>query len=114
VIVLLIVAGLTQYAQGAFSYTTVKLASPITHSVASVTKRIVMISLSVMWFQTPLSLMNTAGVLLTFAGMLAYNMMVMREKMEGKSPKSPLSSVAIGHLPVVNGGGGGNSEEDLI
>eukprot|EP00160_Parvularia_atlantis_P004397 Unigene13728_Nuclearia_a/m.41490 Unigene13728_Nuclearia_a/g.41490 ORF Unigene13728_Nuclearia_a/g.41490 Unigene13728_Nuclearia_a/m.41490 type:complete len:320 (-) Unigene13728_Nuclearia_a:81-1040(-) len=70
---LAVLAGASQYAQGALAYATVALASPLVFSIASVTKRIVVILVAVAWLGAVPSALNAAGVLLTCAGMVAFN-----------------------------------------
>jgi solute carrier family 35 protein E1 len=49
------------------------MVSPVTYSVASLIKRIVVISVAIVWFGQQVTRIQGWGVLLTFAGLYLYD-----------------------------------------
>ncbi|KAK7266063.1 hypothetical protein RIF29_18703 [Crotalaria pallida] len=55
------------------SYGILQLVSPVTHSVGNCVKRVVVIVSSVIFFQTPVSLVNTLGTAVALVGVFLYS-----------------------------------------
>lgn len=55
------------------SYSILQMVSPVTHAVGNCVKRVVVIVSSVIFFQTPVSPINTLGTGLALAGVFLYS-----------------------------------------
>ncbi|KAI4350671.1 hypothetical protein L6164_005103 [Bauhinia variegata] len=69
----LILAGFCFHAYQQVSYGILQLVSPVTHSVGNCLKRVVVIVSSVIFFQTPVSFINTFGTAVALAGVYLYS-----------------------------------------
>ncbi|XP_019426816.1 PREDICTED: phosphoenolpyruvate/phosphate translocator 2, chloroplastic-like isoform X2 [Lupinus angustifolius] len=68
-----ILAGFCFHAYQQVSYGILELVSPVSHSVGNCVKRVVVIASSVIFFQTPLSLINTLGTAIALVGVFLYS-----------------------------------------
>ncbi len=68
------------FVQNALAFTVVALVNPLTYSVASVTKRVVVIAGSVLVIQNEVGPLNAAGIAVAVGGVLAYNLVKYRER----------------------------------
>jgi len=73
---LLAMGGLCRCGDVLASYMILNRVSPVTHSVGNCVKRAVVISMSVIVFQTPMSVLNIAGTVLALLGVLMYSLIV--------------------------------------
>ncbi|KAK9272245.1 hypothetical protein L1049_002616 [Liquidambar formosana] len=68
-----LLAGLCFYGYQQVSYMILQVVSPVTHAVGNCVKRVVVIVSSVIFFQTPVSLINFLGTGLALAGVFLYS-----------------------------------------
>ncbi|GAB2221206.1 hypothetical protein Droror1_Dr00012377 [Drosera rotundifolia] len=68
-----LLAGLCFHAYQQVSYMILQRVSPVTHSVGNCVKRVVVIISSVIFFQTPVSPINSLGTGITLAGVFLYS-----------------------------------------
>ncbi|KNC99327.1 tpt phosphate/phosphoenolpyruvate translocator [Spizellomyces punctatus DAOM BR117] len=69
---LFLLNGTTHFAQNVIAFHLLSLVSPVTYSVASLIKRIFVITASIIWFAQPVDARQGAGILLTFFGLWVY------------------------------------------
>uniref|UniRef100_A0A060T674 ARAD1B17006p n=1 Tax=Blastobotrys adeninivorans TaxID=409370 RepID=A0A060T674_BLAAD len=65
--------GLVHFLQNLLAFQVLGMVSPVTYSVASLIKRIVVISAAIVWFGQQVTRMQAWGILLTFAGLYLYD-----------------------------------------
>jgi solute carrier family 35, member E1 len=73
VLLLLAANGVTHFGQNVLAFTIMTLVSPVTYSIASLFKRVVIILSAIAYFETPVTALNGVGLALTFAGLYMYN-----------------------------------------
>lgn len=66
--------GLTHFSQAMLAFSVLSLVSPITYSIASLCKRIFVITASIIYVQDPVSLAQSTGIIITFAGLWLYHL----------------------------------------
>lgn len=64
--------GSTHFAQNVFAFSVLHSVSPVTYSVASLLKRIVVIVASIVWFRQYVSVTQIVGVAMTMCGLAMY------------------------------------------
>ncbi|KAI9252806.1 triose-phosphate transporter family-domain-containing protein [Phascolomyces articulosus] len=69
---LFLLNGSTNFAQNWFAFTTLSMTSPVTYSIASLVKRIFVITMSILWFGQQVSFAQSLGIMLTFVGLWMY------------------------------------------
>ncbi|KAI4375336.1 hypothetical protein MLD38_013219 [Melastoma candidum] len=80
-----VLAGFCFHSYQQVSYMILQMVSPVTHSVGNCLKRVVVIVSSVIFFQTPISLVNSLGTALALIGVFLYSS-AKRMKPKLKSP----------------------------
>ncbi|OMO59208.1 Drug/metabolite transporter [Corchorus capsularis] len=68
-----ILAGICFHSYQQVSYSILQMVSPVTHSVGNCVKRVVVIVSSVIFFQTPVSFINSLGTAVALAGVFLYS-----------------------------------------
>lgn len=74
------VCGVAASVQTIYSFTFLSMVSPVTHSVASVTKRLSIIAVSALVFQTHLTGLNWLGIAISTMGVALYNKAKLEER----------------------------------
>lgn len=89
---LFILNGFSQFSQAALSLSVLSLVSPISYSIASLCKRIFVISASIMYFQDHINIIQLFGLFTTFLGLYLYHLsevsIVNVERLIAKKQKS--------------------------
>lgn len=88
VIALLFTDGVLNWLQNILAFSVLSLVTPLTYSVASCSKRILVIAVSLLILGNPVTWMNIFGMLLAIIGVLCYN----RAKYFARHNKSMLPS----------------------
>ncbi|KAJ8516864.1 hypothetical protein ONZ45_g5879 [Pleurotus djamor] len=65
--------GTVHFAQNIIAFIILSSTSPVTYSIASLIKRVVVICIAIVWFQQPIHLIQGVGIILTFTGLYMYN-----------------------------------------
>ncbi|KAF9179993.1 suppressor of loss of ypt1 [Haplosporangium sp. Z 767] len=82
---LLFLNGVSHFFQNIFAFSVLALTSPVTYSIASLIKRIVVIVASIVYFHQTLGVTQWTGVCLTFWGLWLYNSAKNAAKVNPKS-----------------------------
>lgn len=72
-IVYFVLNGLSHFLQNLLAFQVLGMVSPVTYSVASLVKRIVVVSFSIVWFGQKVDALQGWGILLTFFGLYLYD-----------------------------------------
>lgn len=65
--------GFFHFAQNMLAFVLLSRVSPVTYSVASLIKRVFVISVAIVWFRSPTNWVQAAGIALTFLGLYFYD-----------------------------------------
>ncbi|KAL3900203.1 MAG: hypothetical protein SGCHY_001506 [Lobulomycetales sp.] len=68
-----VINGVGYFIQALLAFTVLSLVSPVTYSIASLVKRIFIISASMIWFGDAVTLLQGFGIALTFSGLYIYD-----------------------------------------
>lgn len=72
-LVYFVLNGLSHFLQNLLAFQVLGMVSPVTYSVASLVKRIVVVSFSIVWFGQQVNALQGWGILLTFFGLYLYD-----------------------------------------
>lgn len=65
--------GFFHFSQNLLAFVLLSMVSPVTYSVASLIKRVFVIVLAIIWFKSPTTSLQAAGIALTFLGLYLYD-----------------------------------------
>lgn len=90
-VLLLLMDGLVSFLQNVLAFSFLNLVTPLTYSVANASKRLFIISLSILIFRNHISFLNFVGIGLAIFGVFLYNTAKIEKKRDYK-PLLPLNN----------------------
>ncbi|OAA44340.1 hypothetical protein NOR_04068 [Metarhizium rileyi] len=96
--------GVFHFAQNILAFILLSMVSPVTYSVASLIKRVFVIIMAILWFQSPTTPIQAVGIGLTFLGLYLYDRTSESNKADRKArlmiePRNGSALLPLNELP---------------
>lgn len=109
--------GTVHFGQNLIAFIILSSTSPVTYSIASLIKRVVVILIAIAWFNQSVHPIQAVGIVLTFAGLWMYNN-AKSDVEKGERKAQRVEAIREGMLPVTRGDerlmGGFDEKKDYV